>query len=463
MTNLAIIEELPGIIRKGEEEFNEIVNRPYVEYFLNEEMIVPKGQKNIPISQFFQGDNLYAMERLLKNGFKGKIDLIYIDPPFMTRSNQEGRIVINDGEKDHVIEQVAYEDSWKEGIVSYLNMLCPRIYLMKELLSERGTLYIHLDYRTVHYVKVVLDCIFGEEHFLNEIIWAYKSGGVSQRYYSRKHDTILVYTKTKDYIFNPQKEKSYNREFKPYKFKGVKEYQDELGWYTLVNLKDVWQIDMVGRTSGERVGYATQKPEKLLERIILTSSDENSIVADFFAGSGTTGIVAEMLNRRWILADNSMLSGVTVQKRMIEKAIAFNVYKAISKVSEVGELKIRIETIKKTEGIYDIDIELDRYSVSLEQMDIKKKYIEKIKHILEKCSLALIALIAIDIDYDGEKPKLGLYCTRNKKVGNFNLVLKDISLREGQRIYLKYVNIFGREGFNIYEFIDGKVMLCQEC
>lgn len=462
MTNIAIIEELPKIIKKGEERFQEIANSSNTDYFLYEEIIAPKGLGDSHINQFYQGDNLYVMERLLKNGFKGKIDLIYIDPPFMTKSNQDGRVTINDGEEDHVIEHVAYKDSWEKGIVSYLNMLCPRLYLMRELLSQKGTIYVHLDYRAVHYVKILLDCIFGQDNFLNEIIWAYKSGGVSKKYYSRKHDNILVYTKSKDYIFNPQKEKSYNRGFKPYRFKGVEEYEDDLGWYTLVNLKDVWQIDMVGRTSGERVGYATQKPEKLLERIILTSSYENSIVADFFAGSGTTGIVAERLNRRWIMADKSMLSGVTVKKRLIEKASSYNVYRTCARDKEVGELKLKVESIKKIEGIYDIVIELNSYSVNLEHLDIRKKYIQKIKDIQNRCSLALIDLIALDIDYDGQVPRLSLYCTRNRKAGGFNLTLKDISLRDGQKMYLKYIDVFGREGFNVYEFTDGKVILCQE-
>lgn len=463
MTNLRIIEQLPEIIKNGEKKFNDIMKSPYIENFTYEETIVPKGTEIKPINQFYQGDNLLAMERLLKNGFEGKIDLIYIDPPFMTKTNQEGRIVINDGERDHVIEQVAYEDNWEEGIISYLNMLCPRIYLMKELLSEKGTLYLHLDYRTVHYVKVILDSIFGQENFLNEIIWAYKSGGVSKRYYSRKHDTILVYTKTKDYIFNPQKEKSYNRGFKPYKFKGVKEYQDEIGWYTLVNLKDVWQIDMVGRTSKERVGYATQKPEKLLERIILTSSNESSIVADFFAGSGTTGIVAERFNRNWIMADKSSLSGVTIKKRLIEKASSFNVYKTIFKVKDEGELKLKIiEIIEKREGIYDISIELDRYDLYIEYMDIKKKYIPVIEYILNKNSLALIDIIALDTDYRGKKPRFNLYYIRNEII-DFKLIFKDIKLREGQKIYLSYMDVFGNQNFNAYQISNGKVIRCQEC
>ena len=461
MTDLSIIEQLPEIIRNGEKTFEDIIKRPYAENFTQEELVIPEGQVKKPINQFYQGDNILVMERLLKSGLKGKIDLIYIDPPFMTKTNQEGRIVINDGQKDHVIEQVAYRDNWEGGLISYLNMLCPRIYLMKELLSEQGSLYIHLDYRTVHYVKVILDCIFGQENFLNEIIWAYKSGGVSKRYYSRKHDTILVYTKTKDYIFNPQKEKSYNRDFKPYRFKGVKEYQDELGWYTLVNLKDVWQIDMVGRTSRERVGYATQKPEKLLERIILTSSNENSIVADFFAGSGTTGVVAENLNRSWIMADNSKLSGVTITKRLMGKGSTFNIYKTTSKIKDGGRLKLKIQSIEKVEGIYDISIELDRYDIGLESMDIKKKYIPKLKDIIDKNSLALIDLIALDLDYDGEKPKLSLYFLRDNIIDS-KLSIEGVKLREGQKIYLKYIDVFGKENYDLYQINKGKVILCQE-
>lgn len=461
MTDLSIIEQLPEIIRNGEKTFEDIIKRPYAENFTQEELVIPEGQVKKPINQFYQGDNILVMKRLLKSGLKGKIDLIYIDPPFMTKTNQEGRIVINDGQKDHVIEQVAYRDNWEGGLISYLNMLCPRIYLMKELLSEQGSLYIHLDYRTVHYVKVILDCIFGQENFLNEIIWAYKSGGVSKRYYSRKHDTILVYTKTKDYIFNPQKEKSYNRDFKPYRFKGVKEYQDELGWYTLVNLKDVWQIDMVGRTSRERVGYATQKPEKLLERIILTSSNENSIVADFFAGSGTTGVVAENLNRSWIMADNSKLSGVTITKRLMGKGSTFNIYKTTSKIKDGGKLKLKVESREKEEGIYDIFIELDSYDISIENMDIKKKYIPKVKDIIDKNSLALIELIALDLDYDGEKAKLSRHFVRNSSIDS-KLSIRDIKLREGQKIYFKYVDVFGKENYNMYQINKGKVILCQE-
>ena len=248
-----------------------------------QEIIIKDGQLNNKQWEniLYKSDNIYAMKDLMDKGYNSKIDLIYIDPPFYTMSNYNNRIEVLKGEEKEIIECFAYNDIWKNGLEEYLSMLALRIFLMKELLSDRGSIYIHLDFRTVHYVKIIMDCIFGRDNFLNEVIWAYKSGGTSNKYYSRKHDNILVYTKTQDYIFNPQKEKSYNRDFKPYRFKNVKEYEDEIGWYTLVNLKDVWNINMLGRTSKERVGYGTQKPESLLERIILSSSNEESIVADF--------------------------------------------------------------------------------------------------------------------------------------------------------------------------------------
>jgi hypothetical protein len=170
---------------------------------------------------------------------------------------------------------------------------------------------------------VELDKIFGHERLVNEIIWAYKSGGASPTSrFSRKHDIILLYSKSNDYFFKGQQEKSYNREFKPYRFKGVKEYQDNIGWYTLVGMKDYWEIDMVGRTSGERIGYPTQKPEALLKRVILASSPDDGIVADFFCGGGTTPSVAQRLGRRWIACDQSRVAvAVTADRisRLVEQ------------------------------------------------------------------------------------------------------------------------------------------------
>lgn len=129
---------------------------------------------------------------------------------------------------------------------SYLEMIAVRLMLMKETLKPTGSIFVHLDWHAVHAVKLIMDEIFGEQNFINEIIWTYKSGGSANRHYSRKHDTILFYSRTRQYKFRLQKEKSYNRGLRPYRFKGVEEFQDDIGWYTMVNQKDVWNIDMVG-------------------------------------------------------------------------------------------------------------------------------------------------------------------------------------------------------------------------
>ncbi|MCF6465751.1 DNA methyltransferase [Clostridium sp. Cult2] len=469
---MQILEKLPLIIGNCKRQAEDIINKPYINNFIQKEKIISCPNKIEAIckknwvNQFYQEDNIMVMKKLIEDGYKEKIDLIYIDPPFLTKTKYKGRILLNNGEREDVIEYFAYNDTWENGLLSYLEMLCIRLLLMKELLSNQGTIYVHLDYRTVHYVKLFMDQIFGEENFLNEIIWAYKSGGASPRNYSRKHDNILVYTKGKNYIFNPQLEKSYNRDFKPYRFKGVKEYEDDIGWYTLVNLKDVWKIDMVGRTSKERVGYDTQKPEKLLERIILTSSNEESIVADFFAGSGTTGVVAEKFNRKWIMADSGSLSSITISKRLIgNKSSPYYICKTYKNHIKAGKLLIKeIEIRKNKKGSKELYMELDRYELSLNQIHIKDKYKNKIKTILSKESLSLIDYIGIDTDYDGNTPIIHWQYYKNKDGlnihSNFSLQLRNI--KKGQKIYIKYVDIFGHGNSNLYEIRDERVILCQE-
>ena len=472
MTELSIIHKLPQIVKNGIKDAKEILERPFESMITEKETILSNSNgreithKNKWINQLYQGDNLIVIEKLLKEGYKGKIDLIYIDPPFLTKTNYKGRIVVKNGEEKEVIEHFAYRDTWKNGLVTYLEMLYIRLYLMKELLSDKGSIYAHLDYRTVHYVKILMDEIFGEENFLNEVIWAYKSGGVSKRYYSRKHDNILVYSKGKDYIFNLQKEKSYNRGFKPYGFKEVEEFEDELGWYTLVNLKDVWNIDMVGRTSKERVGYGTQKPEELLERIIYASSSEDSIVADFFAGSGTTGIVAEKLNRKWIMADKGALSSVIINKRLIKsKSSPYNIYKTENVFKGLGKLFIKkLEIIENKEGIEELNIELDRYTIDVNKIDIKDKYKDKLKEILLKNSLALIDFIGIDTNYDGHTPIISWQDYRNndKLIINSRIKIIDKDLKNSRKIYIKCTDIFGFEYSTICKINSERVVTCQE-
>jgi DNA modification methylase len=192
------------------------------------------------------------------------------------------------------------------GMCGYLAMMAPRLIEMRRVLKSSGCIFLHCDPVSSHYLKLLMDMIFKAGNFRNEIIWSYKSGGASARRFARKHDVILFYARDAHGCkFNALKEKSYNRDRKPYRFKGVAEYQDDNGWFTCVNMKDVWQVDMVGRTSRERTGYPTQKPEALLERIILAASDPGDMVLDPFCGSGTTLAVAQKLGRRWMGIDIS--------------------------------------------------------------------------------------------------------------------------------------------------------------
>ena len=263
------------------------------------------------------GNNLEFMSWLLMNGYEGKFKCIYIDPPFFTRSKYDATVTIkgSDG-KNRKVKHLAYDDTFDRSIEQYVENMTSRLVMMKRLLADDGLIWVHLDWHSAHYVKLVMDEIFGYENMRNEIIWKYKSGGSARTHFSRKHDTILMYSKSSKYYLNVPKEKSYNRDFKPYRFRGVEEYQDEYGWYTLVNMKDVWSIDMVGSTSGERNGYATQKPLELMIRIISSCTKRGDLVGDFFCGSGSFLEAANSMGRMWIGCDIENLALGTAKKRL---------------------------------------------------------------------------------------------------------------------------------------------------
>lgn len=345
---MGLINDLARIMEESQSEYESAVSGSFVEskifgnsYDISENRQQNKSQLNDAAGTASRedkgkvgnilafGDNSAFMKYLLDEcDMKGKVKLIYIDPPFFSKANYEAALryeatvaatdTSEDGKgknSNKKVKQLAYTDIWKDGMGEYLKMIALRLMFIKDLLADDGTVWIHLDWHSVHYVKVIADEIFGEQNFVNEIIWQYKSGGSSKRHFARKHDNILVYGKTKNYYLKLPKEKSYNRGLKPYRFKGVEEFCDEVGWYTLVNMKDVWNIDMVGRTAKERTGYATQKPEALLMRIIEAASCEGDIVADFFCGSGTLGAVANKLGRSWLCCDNGEVAVTACVKR----------------------------------------------------------------------------------------------------------------------------------------------------
>ncbi|SDN57875.1 DNA modification methylase [Desulfonauticus submarinus] len=268
----------------------------------------------------YHGDNLVLLTWLLKN--KQKVDLIYIDPPFATNSIFYLKRSIGDAsynKKKELINFPCYDDVWKTGINSYLNMLYSRLILMHKILSETGSIYVHVDYRVSAYVRILLDEIFGRDNFINEIIWFYKTGGVPEKIgFSKKHDVIFFYTKNRNKAYwSPQKEKSYLKH--RYGFSNIDIKKDSKGEYTLVYCRDVFDIPALRGNHPERVEYATQKPEELLERLILASSKKGDIVADFFCGSGTALVVAEKLGRRWIGCDKGVWPIHVCRKRLLQR------------------------------------------------------------------------------------------------------------------------------------------------
>jgi site-specific DNA-methyltransferase (adenine-specific) len=349
------------------------------------------------------GDNLSFMRGLLDSGYKGKFRCIYIDPPFFTKASYDATVTVKgaDGKK-HRIKHLAYDDTFDRDLECYIMNMTSRLILMRELLAEDGLIWVHLDWHSSHYIRAVLDEVFGEKNFQNEIIWKYKSGGSGKRHFSRKHDTILVYSRSKKYYIDIPKEKSYNRGLKPYRFRGVKEYKDEYGWYTLVNMKDVWNVDMVGRTSSERTGYASQKPLELMRRIVCASSEPGDLVGDFFCGSGSFLEAAQIEGRKWIGCDREMMAASASVKRLDERGAK---YVVLSDDTE-GPLRGRaFMTVKRTDELvngkklYTCALTAFRPDIDTGHIQIKDR--GTIEQLLEESPLSLVDHVMIDPDFDG--------------------------------------------------------------
>jgi adenine-specific DNA-methyltransferase len=314
---------------------------------------------------------------------RGKIDLQYVDPPFDSKADYRTKITLPGGDveqKPTVIEQFAYSDTWADGTASYLAMIVPRLCLMRELASEQGSIYVHLDWHVGHYGKVVLDEVFGKDFFRNEVVWRRANAHNDPNKYGIITDSILYYSKANEPIWN-QQYTPYSQEYIDshwrskdengrryrlipldaprhgaggnllYEWKGkwpaqtrtwayvrermeefeaqgriaytktgtpcLKRFIDETPGLPVQNLwDDVFQVNPMAE---ERIGYGTQKPEALLERIIKSSSNEGSIVADIFGGSGTTAAAAEKLGRRWITCDLGKPACMIMRKRLIDQ------------------------------------------------------------------------------------------------------------------------------------------------
>lgn len=399
----SLIEELPRIVNEGRREAQLIMERlssgTQIGLQTNE-LVLPskdvsglfKGSSpQIPnafnnavgggnwMNRLIYGDNLLAMQALLAGdastglpSLRGKVDLIYIDPPFDSKADYRTKINLPGTDilqNPTVLEQFAYADTWEDGTISYLRMLYPRLLMMKEMLNNEGAIYIHIDWHIGSYVKVIMDDIFGKENFRNEIMWkrgTVKGAKAVGNQYARNHDTILFYSKGANCEYNtlyiPYSEEYIRQRYTKDDHDGRGPYTDQaigtrskesleemekdnrifitsqgkkrVKYYLSeakgIALDDVWtNIPEVNSMGSENVGYATQKPEALLERIIKASSNEGDLICDFFGGSGTTAAVAERLGRRWITCDIGKPASLVMRKRFIDQEVKPFLYQSI--------------------------------------------------------------------------------------------------------------------------------------
>lgn len=408
----SLLDQLPSIVAEGKREAERTLERAESNFRLGlqtRELVIPSkdaltrdllaptradhAARSSQPNRLIYGDNLLAVAALLAGSdelpsLRGAVDTIYIDPPFDSKADYRSTVVLSNldiEQRPTAIEQFAYSDTWAGGTASYLSMICPRLMLMRELLSDRGSIYVHLDWHVGHYVKILMDEIFGKDRFVNDISWIRTaSHNDTNGRFGRVKDSIFFYTKSEQFPFAKQYA-PYSKEYidaewnllpsgRYWKSENMLDPQNRMASYDFhgttarwrtspekmqalwdapqtdvpnshgriklgknglpikrcrimfldempgVPLSDVWaDISYVAGGAGQSVNYATQKPEKLLERIITASCPEGGLIADFFGGSGTTAAVAERLGRRWIISDLGKPACMITRKRLIDQ------------------------------------------------------------------------------------------------------------------------------------------------
>ena len=322
-----------------------------------------------PVSRLILGDNLSIMTAL-RPAYEGQINLIYADPPFFTNRKFSARI--GRGEDSRKPDQWkladGYHDHW-DNLDAYLDFLYQRLAVMYRLLSPNGTLYLHLDWHADAYARLLLDELFGADHLLNEIIWAYHGPSPIRRAFNRKHDTILAYVKSGDYTFNVDAVRE------PYNQNTVKTFHSSsrAGFGKMPDLErgkvpeDWWYFPVVARLHNERTGYPTQKPLALLERIILASSNPGDIVADFFCGSGTSTLVAAQHGRKFLACDGTLRAIHTTRSRLAVSEAPFSLERDTgcsmpgSSTPKSTNVRLLHDTV-----VMETDLELDYWEVDPE-------------------------------------------------------------------------------------------------
>lgn len=321
---------------KGQPMLNWRGKRPFTStQFYPEQLKETFGEEvNGWMNKIFWGDNLQVMSHLLKH-YRGQVDLIYIDPPFDSKADYKKKIELR-GKKvendNNAFEEKQYTDIWSND--EYLQFMYERLILLRELLSNNGSIYVHCDWHKSHYLRIIMDEVFGNDYFKNEVVWYYRRWNIAGSSYATNHDTILFYTKSKT-------EHTYNQLYIP---KSEKSSAQGKSWMSVIGedgvrrsvqtdeptkgvpMPDVWEISMINPVAKERkeVNYPTQKPEALLERILTVSSNPGDLIFDCFMGSGTAQAVAMKLGRRFIGADINLGAIDTAVKRLNKLAKELN-------------------------------------------------------------------------------------------------------------------------------------------
>lgn len=359
------------------------------------------------------GDNLSVMAALLPE-YEGRINLIYVDPPFFTNRKFTARIGRGEDSRKPSKWKLAegYHDDWLD-LDSYLQFLYERLQLMHRLLTPNGTIYLHLDWHADAYARLLLDEIFGAENFINEIIWTYHGPSPIKTAFNRKHDTILMFAKGKDYTFNADAVRE------PYSPNTVTTFNSskKAGFGKVPDLErgkvpeDWWYFPVVARLHNERTGYPTQKPEALLERIIQASSNKGDLVADFFSGSGTTAYAAAKHGRKFIAVDESFRALHTTRSRLTNT-------KSVTSFETDANLKYSAST--KAAGIkVKIDGDLIKLNTSLD-----------------------VDFWEIDPDWDGKIFKSAVQAQRHVRSGEIPLELKT---KIGGKVCIRLVTVQGKQ------------------
>ena len=451
-------------------------------------------EKELWYNLLILGENEAILNSIMPK-FEKQVSLIYIDPPFATGGDFNLKIQI--GEQGNSIDKVAYKDKWEKGLDSYLVFLYNRLVKMRQLLKPNGSIYVHLDWHISHYIKLILDEIFGIDNFRNEIIWAYPAASVkTRRFFIRSYDTILFYSNSEDYIFNddPEIYMEYSNRVKNalkkdeegiFYYRGGSHNGKKLSRKVYVQQegifpRDVWNdVPYIRANTTEYQGFSTQKPERLLRRIILASSNENDIVADFFCGSGTTLAVAEKLRRRWIGADINKHAIHMSRKRILNISNSNDILKwkekynrnphsfrvlSLRKEDKSGFISkdflkkgIQIEQVNTSQNLPElrIDLQQNNNTIFIELLDYNLPYLKLISKEIRDKIISFSDFIdywALDYDFKDNLFNTMWFTFRSGK--KRELKLKSMPYNYEQKglynLSIKLIDIFGTVTQNSY-------------